>query len=180
MLEEEALQVYRTRIVVDFVTPEAIAAVSGPWQQSGLRKVRWDWGREILRTLRTSHPRRLELSIWKQGELCGLAVARVSDAKIWVSLTHVEGSPFPHHPLKGKIVPLALAGAGIFASLIADEDLSVFPHVRILRPDPSLQAWYAKNGYTRLHKGRGYTFATLGHQEEASHESRERTIFSEG
>jgi len=98
-------------------------------------------------------------------------------AKIWVSLTHgreVHSSP----SLKGRLCP-GLGGAGSLL-LIADEDLSVFPHVRILRPDPSLQAWYAKNGYTRLHKGRGYTFATLGHQEEASHESRERTIFSEG
>ncbi len=161
-----------------FVTPEAIAAVSGPWQQSGLRKVDGIGKRDPSNPAHV-HPRRWSFRYGSKAN-CVAWPRPVSEPKIWVSLTHVEGSPFPHHPLKGKIVPLALAGAGIFASMIADEDLSVFPHVRILRPDPSLQAWYAKNGYTRLHKGRGYTFATLGHQEEASHESRERTIFSEG
>lgn len=154
LLEEEALRAFRQKVVVRGLTDEAIAATQ-QWQG---RLHPFDW-ESIRSVLRKSHPDRLELSLWHSGQLCGMASGRVSPSKVWVSLTYIEGSPDPSHALKKRVVPLALVGADIYASLIQHaSNLPDKPSVRILRPLPQSMQWYRQQGYSEVYQANGYSF----------------------
>lgn len=160
LLEEEALRAFRIKILVRNIDDDALAVVDGHWSVIG-RKELFAWRDRILPVLLKSHPRALRLALWSEGRLCGLAVARLSDSKAWISLTHIEGSPDSSHPLKGLVAPIALVGADIYRSLVENEDsLGRRTCVRIMNPLAESIDWYAKCGYSTLVRANGYTYAT--------------------
>lgn len=157
LLEEHALRALKVRVQTTPITKNALDIVSHQW--AGKRLASWDWEDDVLRVLRRSHPRRLEMAFWVGHELCGLVAARMSDAKEWVSITHMEGSPLPDHQLSRKVAALSIKGADIF-SVMAHDEKSSSPRarVRIMNPLENAMACYAHNGYSELHQQNGYSF----------------------
>lgn len=156
LLEEEVLRAFRIRLTVEPLEEKALDAVDSEWTPAG-RKEPFPWRGDICPRLHKSHPRRLDLAMWCGGRLCGLSVARLSDAKEWVSITHVEGSPHASHPLKGLVAQIALTGADIYASLVQPARK---PKVRIMNPLPQSMVAYERSGYSVITKANGYWYAT--------------------
>lgn len=158
-LEEEIQRAFfGLKVSVEPIGPRALQYVDDVWTPAG-RRVAFDW-RRIMRTLEKSHPRRLDLAFWHKGELCGLATARLSDNKLWLSVTHLEGAPNAHI-LKRRVAPVALIGADIYAVLIREEDSAKrLPSLRLLNPLAKSIPVYAKCGYDSFHVANGYTFVT--------------------
>lgn len=158
LLEEEALRAFRIKIDVCPINDDAHAAIRTTWTPLA-RKVAFPWEERILPTLHKSHPRRLDLALWCDGHLCGLAVVRLADCKAWLSITHIEGSPDPSHPLKSLVVPLVLVGTDIYGTLVqAHDDARRRPIVRIMNPLKESINWYARCGYSRFTQQNGYSF----------------------
>lgn len=154
LLEDEALRAFGLRVDVYPVDDAALDAVDR-WNG---RLVAFPWRERLIPVLEKSHPRRLDLALWSGGQLCGLAIARLSDAKEWISLTHAESNPEPH-ALKGRVIPLVLTAAQIYATLVqAKDSKNRCPKVRILNPLPEARAWYAACGFGTLVRANGYTF----------------------
>jgi hypothetical protein len=154
LLEEEALRQTGMRVQTSEICIASLKEAKA-WQN---RIATWDWETDVLQTLRKSHPRRLEMAFRVSNELCGLAVARVSDAKVWVSITHMEGKPGTH-PLSRKICALSIKAADIFSALIHDESSDALrPQVRLMNPLKNAIACYAHNGYSNFHQQNGYSF----------------------
>lgn len=141
-----------------------------PINEESLRTMRYRWGANrrvdfnwdtLLRTLRKSHPCGLELALWSEFQLCSLSIARLSDRKGWLSITHIEACPAPDHPLKRKVVPLVIACAKIYATLIqASDPEGRLPVVRIMKPSKGAIPWYEQQGFSRLKVENGYTYLT--------------------
>lgn len=160
LLQEEALRAFRVRVDVHPIDDDACASIRTRWTPTG-RKVAFPWEERILPTLHKSHPRRLDLALWCLGHLCGVAVVRLADCKAWLSITHIEGSPDPSHPLKSLVVPLVLAGADLYGTLIqAHDDAGRRPVVRIMNPLKESINWYASCGYSQFTQANGYSFVT--------------------
>lgn len=159
-LEEEIQRAFGgLKISAEPIGERALGQVDMLWTPNG-RRERFDW-RGIMRILEKSHPRRFDVSLWHDGNLCGLAAARLADNKGWLSLTYLEGAPFAHK-LKRRVAPVALVGAEIYATLIAEEDANGrLPQLRVLNPLLKSIPVYAASGYSSFHKANGYTFVTV-------------------
>jgi len=147
LLEEKALQAWRLRVDVVEIDDDILRRIERDWCAVPSRSVDWDWHLHIMEPLRRSGPRRLDLAFLVRGELCGLAVARVSRRKRWISLTHVEGSPCDDHPLKGRVLPLAELGLYIFRSQICDKDRHLSTGIRALNPLDDVVPYYCWDGH---------------------------------
>ncbi len=81
---------------------EALVA-HADWGQKGKqdRLVEWDWT-DLIRRYRRTYSSRLDMAIWHEDTLCGLALGKVSDGKLVVRVCYVEGSP-DATPLSGKV-----------------------------------------------------------------------------
>ncbi|NHZ99367.1 hypothetical protein [Massilia sp. CCM 8734] len=78
---------------------EAFDASQG-WQH---RRVHWDW-RQLVRKLRGRH-RRIELAIWADPVLCGLAIGKISDGRVIARIDYLARAP-GNHPLVGVIAEI--------------------------------------------------------------------------
>lgn len=155
LLEEEIFRAFRKKIEVTHIDADVLSAIDEQWCLSD-RLMPFAWGAQIMRTLAQTHPRAMEMALWHEKQLCGLAVARLSDAKTWLSITHIEGCPTKDHPLKSKVVPIVIAGSQIYASQVQLHDaLGRLPTLRIMRPLEGAEDWYKKLGYSRIEEGRG-------------------------
>lgn len=66
----------------------------------------WSWPRELRRF--RQRPRRLELAIWVEDKLCGLALGRISDRSVVATIHLLEGSPVANtNPLAGSVMFIA-------------------------------------------------------------------------
>lgn len=169
LLEEEHLRATMRRIDVLPIDHTALDAVDA-WPQE-LRLAPFDW-RAIMRTVQKSHPRAFHMAIWVDKSLCGLSVARLSNAKEWVSITHIEGSPLAQHPLKGKVAALTIAAADIYTAQVQVHDAeNRLPAIRILRPLAKVIDWYDALGYsdvaTAKAAGRVYHYVQFGQGESS-------------
>ena len=79
--------------------PRALAAWTSSWRGHPRRLHNWNWA-EYQREFINS-PSRFELAVWSGTVLCGLAVGKLSRGRENLSVQLLEGSPDPHHPLKG-------------------------------------------------------------------------------
>lgn len=161
LLEEEVFRAHRIKSEVRGIDDDALAAVRATWEPLRRAEVfRWQ---DQMRIVHQSHPRRLDLALWSGGQLCGLALARLSDNKCWLSLTFIEGSPIPSHPLKGLVVPITLIGADIYSGLVQYEAVQPIdkPQLRILNPLPGAMACYERQGYSEVVPANGYTYAVF-------------------
>jgi hypothetical protein len=154
LLEEEWLHQHHQKLTVTRISENAIDFIDEIWAPHPARPAPWDWKGVLLRTLRTSHPRRFEVALWADKVLCGVAIGRLSQAKEWVSVTFVEGNPDSGHPLKGKVLAASLLGARLYAALMERADGSS-PAVRVLNPLTQVLPHYHRAGYTRQAFGKG-------------------------
>ncbi|WP_157212501.1 hypothetical protein [Herbaspirillum sp. CF444] len=147
-VEEEWLAEQRERIVVTALNSDAQSHFDRYWRNHPQRLVSFDWFGSIKKTLDNSHPRRLEFAFWKNKILCGLVVGRISKGGQWLSVTHIEGYPDASHPLKGKIIALALFAADVYSVATKSEARGFQPRVRLLDPVPQVIAAYQNLGYS--------------------------------
>jgi hypothetical protein len=161
LVEEYCLAYHRRKVAARVVTKEATDFIEKNWASHPHRRCTWNWEAGLLRTLRKSHPRRYELALWADGTLCGVAIGRLSDAKVWVSVTHIEGSPDPSHPLKGLVATIAMAGAEFFAANVLLPGDSA-PLVRALNPLEKVRPQYAAAGYTQFVQCKHYCYCCRG------------------
>lgn len=155
LVEEEYLRATRLRIDVNSIDDDALRIIRDEWSKHP-RRADFDWEGEILPTIRKSHPRAIDIAIWCGGVLCGVAVARLSDSKQWLSLTYLEGSPVPERPLKKQVTPVVITALDIYSSLVHLHDAAQRrPSVRIMRPLPEVLSNYQSIGYDVIHRGKG-------------------------
>lgn len=104
------------------------------------RQVNWDWTGIVKRR----ESGRIEVAIWSDGRLCGLADGPMRGGALCIS--RLEGAPDPTHPLKGRITDIAIA--------VLETQALIFgiPETRLESPDPALVARYRHYGYAWLAK----------------------------
>lgn len=105
------------------------------------RKPGWDWVKEVARFRR--RPRRVELAIWSDVNLCGLVIGRVSDRRVVASIHLLESNP-GQNPLKGNIAAIAIRWLTTFAFIISCKEIS------IERPVPELIEFYRELGFVNV------------------------------
>ena len=100
----------------------------------------WDWRKLAEASKKT--PAAFQVAIWSNEELCGLGVGHPSAGRHFLSLNVLEGSPNPHHPLKGKILGLVIATADTYARAL---DLKF---LRLLEPFAEMLRHYREQGFS--------------------------------
>lgn len=121
---------------------QAGAIGSGPLQQTldwENRCYFWNWI-DLKRRFRNI-PARFELSISVQGEVCGLAIGKPSRGRRHLSVYFIEGNPDPQHPLKGRVLPILLEAAFLYAQALGCS------FVRLIQPVEQLHALYRRHGF---------------------------------
>ncbi len=98
----------------------------------------WNW-RELLRRYRKETAKYVDLAIWSDLQLCGLAIGKLSKSNSHCSIYYVEGCPITH-PLKRYILPLTIDFAESVAILVGGNS------IRFVNPDENLFAHYEKFG----------------------------------
>lgn len=146
LAEEEALPICRTRILFVSVDEDVLRRLRREWYDCPQRRVDWDWEQDIIGPLHRAGPRYLDFAMIVGGQICGLVAARVSRRKRWISLTHVEACP-EGHPLKGRILPLAINTLYIFRGVICPPEATKSLGIRVLNPTPEALSCYNNNGY---------------------------------
>ncbi|HEX8697083.1 MAG TPA: hypothetical protein VF746_31985 [Longimicrobium sp.] len=111
----------------------------------------WNW--PDLVALQPRRAALLPLAIWYGPDLCGLALGHASrpgsgGVRHTVTLTYVERRPEPPSvPLRGKVVPLAVAVARSYGLALGAKRL------RLRYPDPNLLQYYQLLGFDVAWKG---------------------------
>ena len=96
LIEEAAFRDLRMRVDVTSIDEDILRRAERDWYGHPDRKVGWDWTTGIMEPLWGCGAARLDLAFLVKGQLCGMAVARVSRQKRWISLTHVQKSTALH------------------------------------------------------------------------------------
>jgi hypothetical protein len=115
----------------------AALAAARAWPLAS-RHVTWDWT-GIVKRRETG---RLEVAIWWNRRLCGLAYGPMRGGAL--CLSRLEGDPEPAHPLKGRIVDIGIAILETQALILG------IPETRLESPDPGLVERYRGIGYDWL------------------------------
>jgi hypothetical protein len=106
------------------ISQRALLAVSSQWEPNGRPdETRWDWT-QVLRGFRSEWDR-LEVAIWSDERLCGLALA-ITGGKS-VNLRFLEGDPRKDCPLKGKRIMIALDVCARYAQGRGKAELRIEP-----------------------------------------------------
>ncbi len=113
------------------------------------RPVAWPWP-DIAAQFRQNSPDRFDLAIWHGNTLCGLAIGKPSQSRRHLTVEFIEGNPAPGHPMKGLVIPVALAAADEYAALLGCK------YVRLSNPAPALIPLYDSMGF-RLATAAGET-----------------------
>lgn len=105
----------------------------------------WPW--DVLLRKAWRRPSAFHLAIWSGGELCGLAVGRLSRRRVLgirhtLSVHFMEGSPHPRHPLKGDVALLVIVAADAYARAMGAHRL------RLMNPLPGALPIYLRYGFT--------------------------------
>jgi hypothetical protein len=168
MLSDAVLQERRIRVEVRPINTDAVCD-SHAWPQAA-RHVNWDW-EQIRRKLFTYGPRTLGLAFYAgypgKPRLCGLAAAQVSPHARWLSLTHLESSPEPGHPLKGLVLPMAMLGLSLFKTQVSTEETAKRIGLRVLNPLPDALDCYCRSGYTGLVREKNLSYIVVQPPAEA-------------
>lgn len=110
------------------------------WDEDPNRLVDWPWGSDY-RDYSYRNPKRFELAAWYGNTLAGLSLGRPSYAGTRLRLEFIESRP-SSSPLKGRIVPITISVAELYANVIGAEEL------RIIDPiDEKLIEYYSSFGY---------------------------------
>lgn len=98
-------------------------------------RIDFNWWRQ-----RNKRRDKLGVSIWCDGELCGMFLAKLSRRRITVALRYLESNPYPN-PLLGYMLPIGLIIAESFAIAYEAKEVAVS------QPDKSLIPLYRQRGY---------------------------------
>ncbi|PEH90050.1 hypothetical protein CRM82_16935 [Comamonas terrigena] len=90
--------------------------------------------------LRMKRPSYWEMAIWHKNTLCGLVLGKPSQKRTRLYIEGIEGNP-AQHPLKGKIIAIALIASEMYADSIGCDQ------VWLVEPDPLLLDTYKRAGY---------------------------------
>lgn len=107
-----------------------------PWRSA--QAVGWEWP-AVVKRRRTN---RFDLAIWHGEILCGLAYGPADAA--WVAIGFLQGNPDPFHPLRGRVILIALA---VLETQVLAADAA---EARLLKPLPELVTLYEARGYRRM------------------------------
>lgn len=100
----------------------------------------WDWYKEARRFGRRA--RRVELAIWVDETLCGLALGRVSDRRVVATIHLLEGNPIGN-PLGGKVISIATRFLEVLAVTLGCREAA------IASPIPALISRYRSVGFVK-------------------------------
>ena len=146
-IREEALTLATTQIAIQLqlinINFERIKEtewelVRHAWRRHPVRKglkIEFNWLAH-----RNKRRDKLDVSIWSQGVLCGLFLAKLSRKSINVALRYLESNPYCH-PLSGKVIPVGLIIAESFAVSYGAYQ------VMVCRPERHLIKYYRSFGY---------------------------------
>jgi hypothetical protein len=112
------------------------------WQPVSNRKPPnggWDW--PACRLARGRDPARLCAAMWCRNgsELCSLVLMRLNNTACRIEM--VEGSPNPHHSMKGLVIPAALELAAMYAQAKGRRE------VWLCSPANDMLLWFLINDY---------------------------------
>lgn len=139
LAEEQALldppDIDVSRVRIEPITQEA-AEESLNWGEEGALL---EWG-DVIRW-KQKYPRGIDISLWFDQELCGLAYANARDSKLTIKIVLIEGKPDETHPLKGYVLGIALTAIDAYARMLRLQWIEV--------QDPAAGAvpWYLENGF---------------------------------
>lgn len=111
----------------------------------------WDWDGLVARV--HTRPSAFQVAIWSGGELCGLAVGRLSKRRPsgrrhTISVHYLEGNPLREHPLRGRVAPLAFAAAEAYGGIVGAW------RIRLIDPLPGVFRTYQRLGFAIAHEAR--------------------------
>ena len=101
----------------------AAVNASRAWFRVPERRYAWDW----FRILKRSGTGRFDLAMWSGALLCGLAYG--PEAADYAAIHYLEGCPHRDHPLRGYVLPVAVAAVELQAALLRK------PEIRLLEPE---------------------------------------------
>jgi hypothetical protein len=153
LIEEAAFRDLRMRVDVTSIDEDILRRAERDWYGHPDRKVGWDWTTGIMEPLWGCGAARLDLAFLVKGQLCGMAVARVSRQKRWISLTHVEASA-ADNPLKGSVLTLVVYGLYVFRSQICHKNPPHCTGIRALNPLEAVVPYYGQVGYPDHHRSK--------------------------
>lgn len=104
------------------------------------QRIFWDWD-ELLALYRRSENDRVEMAVWVEGELCGMALGKVSAGKLIVRVNFVQGSTVENHPLKGRVFTVVDAYLEQYAVALG------VGYIGVQDPYEGVKPYYAQFGY---------------------------------
>lgn len=113
---------------------------SGKWELMRDRQVDWPW-MGGYRNYSYSYPKRFELAIWYNDLLCSLSLGRPSYMGSRLRLEFIESRP-EEHPLRGRVTPIVVSVAEVYAVLIGASQLRIIDPV-----DRRLIEYYSSFSY---------------------------------
>ncbi|KZY98029.1 hypothetical protein [Oleibacter sp. HI0075] len=138
-IQKELPYTDRNNIRLGSICPNALMHAKR-WNEDPRRLVEWSWDGGY-RDYSYRNPKRFELATWYGNTLAGLSLGRPSYAGTRLRLEFIESRP-SSSPLKGRIVPITISVAELYASIIGAEEL------RIIDPiDDRLIEYYSSFGY---------------------------------
>jgi hypothetical protein len=124
-----------SHIRLEPITQEAVDA-SYDWGEEGAL-LSW----EEVSKWKQKYPRGIDLALWYDAELCGMAYANARESKLTIKLILIEGKPDASHPLKGYVLPIALTAIDAFARMLK------LKWIEIQDPASGAISWYCENGF---------------------------------
>jgi hypothetical protein len=110
------------------------------WNEDPNRLVDWPWD-SGYRDYSYRNPKRFELATWYGNTLAGLSLGRPSYAGTRLRLEFIESRP-SSSSLKGRIVPITISVAELYANIIGADELRIVDPV-----DEKLIEYYSSFGY---------------------------------
>jgi len=98
----------------------------------------WDWRKEVRRI--RNRPRRVEVALWHEQTVCGLALGRISDRCVIATIHLVEANP-AGNPLAGMVVPFITRYLETLAASLGCKEVS------IEQPAEALVEYYESIGF---------------------------------
>jgi len=139
----QILDDYGDRITFENLSLERIKSsdwdiVHPAWRTHPARKhlkIDFNWLRQ-----RNKRRDKLDVSIWYDGQLCGLFLAKHSRKRINVALRFLESNPFSHG-LTDLMIPIGLILAESFATAYGASQVLISQPVRELVPDYRVEGY---------------------------------------
>ncbi|WP_415054877.1 N-acetyltransferase [Halopseudomonas sp.] len=96
---------------------------------------------EDVPTWKNRDPKGIDIALWYDTELCGMAYASPRQSKLCIKIILLEGKPDVTHPLKGFVAPLVITAVESYAVLINCCE------IEIEDPNPGAVEWYKSLGF---------------------------------